>query len=208
MSNRAESVDRSAHPLFHAGGGGSIPTSALQLFIEETTYETAASLNAAWHSVLPRCDKGSMWRGFRAAFTATFEGRIYAVAIFSSPMAQAVDDGVTSELRRLAIAPDAPKNTASRVLAVMARLMRAKYPALHRLVSYQAEAVHEGTIYRAAGWTPTHRTPFSTWGKRSRRRPRSARQRAVTSDGFTYTPSARKPTQLVSDKVRWERNLT
>ncbi len=125
MNIRGESI-RVMHPLFQEGQGGSIPTSPLQLAVNDCRYEIAAKLNELWHSVLPRCDKGSMWRGFKAAFAATFQGQTFAVAIWSSPANQSVDDGVTCELRRFAISPDAPKNTGSRLLRVMARLLAKK----------------------------------------------------------------------------------
>lgn len=201
--SRAESI-RVMHPLFQAGQGGSIPTSALSLVISECRWEVAAGLNARWHSVLPVCDKGSMSRGMAKFYVAEHDGIAYAVAIWSSPVTQFQDDGKTIELRRLAISDDAPKNTASRMLAVMTRLLRRAFPDATRLISYQAVAVHAGTIYKAAGWFPTSLTKHSDWGTRKRRQPRSARQRANAVDGHVETPSTRRPPQVVSDKQRWE----
>ncbi len=204
--NRAESI-RVMHPLFQAGEGGSTPTSALSLVVDTLDFETAAKLNAAWHSVLPEMDKGSGKRGMAVCYCAYFDNLIYAVAIWSSPVNQTVDDGKTIELRRLAIAPDAPKNTASRMLAIMARLLKVRFPQCERLISYQATAVHAGTIYKAAGWTATSLTKFSPWGTRKRRPPRSAKQRAAAIDGYVNTPSTRRHPQVVSDKQRWERQI-
>jgi hypothetical protein len=199
--------ERISCPLFQAECGGEMPTSALQLKIRECSYEYAANLNRKWHSALPFCDKGSMWRGFKVAFCAEFSGVTYAVAIWSSPVNQTVDDGYTSELRRLAIASDAPKNSGSRLLAVMVRLLSAKYPILKRVISYQACDVHDGTIYKAAGWNPGPRTKFSPWGTRKRRKPRGWRQREYATFGHVVTPSTRKPPQTTSDKIRWEKDL-
>lgn len=206
MAFRADDVE-AAYPLFQEERSGSTPTSALQLKIIDVAWDCVARLNNDWHSALPQCDKGSMSRGFRSFFAAEFDGIIYAVAIWSSPVTQSVDDGTTAELRRLAISPNAPKNTASRMLAVMARLMKKRYPAITRLISYQATAVHKGTIYLAAGWTPTTLTKFRPWGTRPRRKPRSDKQRAEAVDGYVNTSSTRKPPQIISDKQRWEKQL-
>lgn len=76
--------------LFQVGDGGSLPTSALQLFVHRIDTEDALRLNAAWHSRLPRMLPQKEWL----------------------------------EMKRFAIGPDAPKNTASRMLAVMTRTPR------------------------------------------------------------------------------------
>lgn len=193
----AENI-RVMYPLLQAGKGGSIPTSALLLKIHEIDFDTAAKLNATWHSVLPEIDKGTGKRGMAVCYAAEFDNMIFAVAIWSSPVASAVDDGKTIELRRLAIAPDSPKNTASRMLAVMARLLAKRFPCVWRLVSYQAVSVHAGTIYKAAGWTDANYSKNPKWGTRKRRK---------RASGFRTAPSTRKPPQIVSDKIRWEKYL-
>jgi hypothetical protein len=58
-------------------------------------------------------------------------------------------------LRRLACAPDAPKNTASRFLNWMVRWFRKRCPERERCIAYQDCQVHRGTIYKAAGWRKT-----------------------------------------------------
>lgn len=154
MADRAEGA-RVAHPLFQAGGDGSTPISALQLRVLEIDMWTAAELNRAWHSMLPRTDVGNLLCGnMSVAYIAEFEGRHYAVAIWSQPIIRSVCDGATVELRRLAICAEAPKNTASRMLSVCRRMVKAKYPFLKRAVSYLAVDVHKGTIYKASGWRP------------------------------------------------------
>lgn len=203
---RADDVE-AAYPLFQEERSGSTPTSALQLRVTDADWNCVSRLNNAWHSALPQCDKGSMSRGFRSFFAAEFDGVIYAVAIWSSPVTQGVDDGKTAELRRLAISPNAPKNTASRMLGIMSRLMKSRYPTLTRLISYQATAVHKGTIYRAAGWLPTALSKFRPWNTRKRRAPRSDKQRSEAIDGYVNTPSTRRPPQIISDKQRWEKLL-
>jgi len=87
------------------------------------------------------------------------------------------------ELRRFAIAPDAPKNTGSRLLKIMAQLIQIIRPDARILISYQDTSVHKGSIYAAAGWKPVFRSKGHEWSCKSR--PDRAQQSAA-------------------DKVRWE----
>lgn len=178
-----------AHQLFQTGGGGSIPTSALDFYIEEIEMRLAKDLNSKWHSMLPRTDLGNLLCGnTSAAYAAKFDEYYYAVAIFSQPIIRAIaKDGKTIELRRLAICNDAPKNTASRMLSICRRLVKAKYPQMEKCVSYLAVEVHEGTIYKASGWIPV--------GKVSAARPQRKRGDRGRSTG---------PLQTFSPKQRWE----
>ncbi len=151
---RADSVVV-AFPLFQGEGGGSTPTSALCLEVEEINMRLAQELNAKWHSLLPRTDLGNLLCGSTSvSYGALFDNAWWGVAIWTQPIIRAVCDGATIELRRLAIHSDARKNTASRMLAVTRRLVKQKWPHLMRAVSYLAVDVHKGTIYKAAGWTP------------------------------------------------------
>jgi hypothetical protein len=203
--SRADSI-RVMHPLFQVGQGGSIPTSALQLRIEESPLQHAAELNKLWHSALPDLFLPTCNRDV-VSFVGTFDGRAFATAIWSGPVSNHHNDGITVELRRFAIAPDAPKFTASRMLGIMARLIAKRMPHIRRLISYQATAVHAGTIYKAAGWTAAHLSKNPKWGTRKRRAPRSAAQRAVAVDGLVPTACTRRPPQIQSDKVRWEKQI-
>ena len=116
MSPSGESI-RVVHPLFPVEGGGSIPTSPLQLHVGEVSVVKAIDLNALWHSRLPNVIRGNIDRNRHSiCFAAEHAGTFYASAIWSSPVA---GDLLTKgefwlELRRFAIANDAPKNTASR----------------------------------------------------------------------------------------------
>lgn len=191
MNNRAGGAVV-AHPLFQAGEGGSIPTSALHLRIEEIEMRIARDLNAKWHSMLPRTDLGNLLCGnTSAAYAAEFEGRYFAVAIFSQPIIRAIaKDGKTLELRRLAICADAPPNLASRMLAICRRMVKKKYPKMERCVSYLAVDVHKGTIYKASGWKPV--------GEISAARPQRKRGDHGRATG---------PLQTTSRKQRWEIDL-
>lgn len=184
MGLRAESV-RVAHPLFQEGGGGSSPTSALSLTVESISVERACELNRLWHSRLPVIEESNVFRNaMQCCFSATYGDLIYATAIWTSPVARMLNDGKTLELRRYAIADDAPKNTGSRVLAIMAKLIKSRFGSVCRLVSYQDTAAHAGTIYAAAGWAPAAKTSGRQWTCPSRHR------RAV---------------QSAANKVRWEK---
>ncbi len=152
-----------AFPLFQADSGGSIPTSALQLHFYRTDRETFKALNMRWHSVLPKI--GGLFG--RVYYAAEFDGHLYAVAMWSNPVARLNPQITWLELRRLAISDEAPKNTASRMLGWMARDIRKKFPLIVRLISYQDTSRHVGTIYKASGWVPNEtltRRP-RTWGQ-------------------------------------------
>lgn len=175
---------RVVHPLFQVEGGGSIPTSPLQLNIGWITVKLAIQLNELWHSRLPsftsppeRCK----------AFGAECGGIFYAAAIWSPPVATGLNYTGRYELRRLAVAPDAPRNTASRMLRIMRDLIVAKMPGVRILVSYQDTEVHTGGIYKAAGWKAVAKTQGGErWDMPSRRR---------------------RKIQTTAAKIRWELEL-
>jgi hypothetical protein len=113
----------------------------------------------------------------------------YAVAIWSSPIAanRMKDGDKLLELRRMAVAPDAPPNTASRMLSIMRRKIQTKFPDIIRLVSYQDTEVHKGTIYKASGWhIASTQTEAVDWSNETRKRAKA---------------------QSTAPKVRWEYSL-
>ena len=172
-------------PLFRGGRGGATPTSALQLTVSKCNVHRAIELNATWHSRLPVVDWSNVVRASPSiCFVAEHDDIAYASAIWSAPCARLLNGRNWLELRRLAIAPDAPKNTASRMLGIMRRMIEKELPQIVNLISYQDTEVHTGTIYKAAGWTMTDTSKSNTtWDWSGRRR------RAAQSD---------------SPKVRWE----
>ena len=107
-------------------------------------------------------------------YAAEFGNQIYAVAAWSNPVARLLPQRSWMELRRFAIAPNAPRFTASRMLAWMRRDIAKRFPAVEKLISYQDLKVHTGTIYRASGWkeaqnfTPRARG-WICWGNRPRK---------------------------------------
>lgn len=180
-----------AHPLFQEGGGGSIPTSALQLTIVRVGMRLAQELNREWHSMLPRTDLGNLLCGNTSqAYAAEFDGRYFAIGIWTQPIIASLCDGKTIELRRLAICKDAPKNTASRMLRIMRSMLAKDFPQIKRLVSYLAVDVHSGTIYKAAGWNPVGEVVAA---------------RPQRFSNVNKNTRATGPLQTTSRKQRWER---
>ncbi len=178
---RAESV-RVAYPLFQAEGGGSTPTSALQLQFREIDFRTAKALIRLWHSRLPRLTSPQC----RVSYSAEHDGIFFAVAVWRNPIARNLPQYEWIELNRMAVAPDAPRNTPSRMLAWMARDIRKRFPDVTRLVSYQDTSVHTGGIYRGSGWTPTVLGIGDDWVRKNR-----------TS----------KESQSTAPKQRWEKSI-
>jgi hypothetical protein len=174
-----------ARPLFQEEGDGVIPISPLQIIITKCNIKKAVQLNRAWHSRLPEIVN---WQAC-FSYVAEFGGRYWAVAIWGPPIARLFNGLGYLELRRMAIRDDAPKNTASRMLAVMTRFIKRDMPDTKKLLSYQDSAVHSGTIYNAAGWQPRgfRKGGALIWNNNVRKRNLS---------------------QADGDKIRWERDLT
>jgi hypothetical protein len=173
-------------PSNQTGEGGSIPTSALQLWVERIDTEIALVCNACWHSRLPRLGRGAVRIPF-PSFGAMYRDQLYAVAIWSNPVARLLPQREWLELRRLALAPAAPRFTASWMLGVMVRLIHRTMPHVTTLVSYHDTSVHCGIIYSAAGWTRDALTRGKDW----RTPARPGRPHAVS----------------LAPKVRWVRIL-
>ena len=171
---------------FQLEEGGSIPTSPLQFEIKEIGVRGACILNEKWHSRLPQIDWSNVTRNrYYICFGAMFDNCWLAVGIWSSPVNQSFDIDTVLELRRMAIAPEAPKNTASRMIRIMVALIRERLPSIKRFISYQDTEVHRGTIYKAAGWQAVDTIKYRPWNK--------TRQRAVS--------------QSNADKLRWEYSM-
>lgn len=164
---------RIVHPLFQPQGEIDEPTSPLQLHIAEISVDKAMELNQLWHSMLPRTQKGNLLRNkYAMFFGAEYDGIFYASAIWTSPVAgnRLKDGDRLIELRRFAIAPDAPAMTASRMLKVMRKQILAKYPDIIGFISYQDESKHTGTIYKASGWTAASKVENIDWTTATRKR--------------------------------------
>ena len=168
---------------FQLEEGGSIPTSPFQFKIKEMSARGACILNSRWHSRLPVLPWSNVVRShLYVCYGAMFNNEWWAVGIWSSPVNQAFDMDSVLELRRMAIAPEAPKNTASRMIKIMIALIRKRLPTITRLISYQDTEVHKGTIYKASGWENITVVTYRPWNK--------TRQRDNE--------------QSTADKIRWE----
>ncbi len=172
-------------PLFHQGREpADISTQSPHvLACEQCGLDLARSLNAQWHSRLPRFGTGFVRDQPFLCYAAHFQGYVYAVAIWSNPVARNLPQQEWLELRRLAISSDAPHCTASWMLGRMRRLIARGYSCITRLISYQDTEVHTGTIYRAAGWTAAYQSAGDDWDRPKRRRPAA---------------------QSTAPKIRWE----
>lgn len=195
MNNlRADDV-RVALPLFQEECGGSIPTSALQLHFEPIHHKTALALNEQWHSRMPRLSEWNVYTKHPSCYGAIHEGIYYAIAIWTTPISSQLDNGRNLELRRMAIHEDAPKNTASRMLGWMVRELKRNTKWDHAF-SYQDTAVHQGTIYKASGWNPTHLCKkgggWNTGGE---------------TRGVRRVVKSQPKSQSDAPKVRWEISL-
>lgn len=182
-------AERCYEPLF-AVTDPRPPEGAGDLTVDRCSPAFAVALNREWHSRLPHA-QDNPWR---FAFHAHFEDVTYGVALWHNPSARGLPQDWL-ELRRLAIAPDAPKNTATRMLGRMARWIKANTDC-PRLISYQDTEVHVGTIYKAANWTHAY---TSKARQRDRTKGLVARKRYRT-DANGVAPAG-------SEKYRWEYEL-
>jgi len=145
---------RDLMPLFR-NGNPLIPNSPKQLNVVSCKPYFACELNALWHSRFPVIHWSNVVRNRDyCCFIAIYDDFVYAVAIWSSPIAaNRMKEGISMlELRRLAIAPDAPKFTASWMLSAMRKKIKKSMLHIKTLISYQDTDVHSGTIYKASGW--------------------------------------------------------
>ncbi len=130
------------------------PAKATDLVVEPCPVYHARELVLRWHSRLPNVQKGPWMHAFRAHW----HGYTYGVALWHNPSARNLPQSWI-ELRRMAVAHDAPHCTASRMLGQMAKWFRVNKPECDRLISYQDVDVHTGTIYNAAGWDRAYFSP-------------------------------------------------
>ena len=163
---------------------------ASQLVCEPCPVEASRKCIALWHSRLP-ITQPSPWI---LSFAARDDERIVAVALWHNPSARNLPKEWL-ELRRMAVAPNAPHCTASWFLAAMAKWIWQYMPGVKRLISYQDTSVHKGTIYKAAGW---ERGAVSKARVRDRSKVRVGTNRAYRSNSNGVDVDG-------AEKVRWEK---
>lgn len=152
-------------------------------------------LNRLWHSALPNLPYRTAQWGDLVEPLAISDGQggVYAVSLVTRPIAAnrmrwPLDH--LAELRRLAVAPYAPKFTATRSLRLIRQSIKSGHPDICTLVSYQATDVHSGTIYKADNWTRDDPQTYQGWASHGD----SAKAGAMTQ-------------QNTSPKVRWRYQL-
>lgn len=181
-------LDRRLAPLLYPEEALA-PAKASGLVLVKADPLVARQCIAAWHSRLPRTQTGP----WRLAFVAHHDWTCFGAALWHNPSARGLPPDWL-ELRRLAIPPDAPPHTASWMLGAMRKWIRHHLPDVPRLLSYQDQAVHTGTIYRAAGWAPA----FESKARQRDRTPnRVGTRRAYRSDLNGSDPAS-------AGKTRWE----
>jgi hypothetical protein len=149
--------------------------------------DVAIRLNRLWHSVLPKVVRSNITRCSQwASFSADFDNHYFAAAIWTNPTARYLPVKEWLELRRFAISPDAPRNTASRMLSWMHFAIAAIFPNVSMLISYQDCDKHTGAIYRASGWKDTVKSfDHRDRGMRSGRK-RNLSQTTATKQRWEY----------------------
>lgn len=149
------------------------PETPKKFSLREIGVRHAMTFNQMWHSRLPVTSHSNMIRNKHFVFYgAEYKDHCFAVGMWTDPVAanRMSKDHVWLELRRLAIAPDAPKFTATWMLSKMIKAIKQKYPDVTRLVSYQDTEVHKGTIYAAGNWRKDSVSKFQEWETDKRKR--------------------------------------
>jgi hypothetical protein len=130
-------------------------------------------LNGLWHSRLPIIEWSNVVRNKHSiCFGARYNGELFAVAIWSSPVAanRMKNSDQILELRRFAISQNCPKNTGSRMLSIMKQMIFKHLKDISMLISYQDTQVHHGTIYKSSGWELVNVSKGTSWTNNSRKR--------------------------------------
>lgn len=114
---------------------------------------------------------------------------MFAASLWNNPSARTLPNSWL-ELRRMAVAPNAPHCTASAFLMAMVRQLR--HDGYRHFISYQDTQVHTGTIYKAAGW----RVEYTS-------KPRKRERGFSAARGRDYRKSINGEEPDVAGKNRW-----
>jgi len=150
-----------------------IPNSPKAMNLREVGINYAMEKNKEWHSRLPITNHSNMIRNaHKVFFGAEYKDHCFAIAMWTDPVAgnRMSKEYVWLELRRLAIAPDAPKFTATWMISKMIKDIEKRFNDVTRLVSYQDTEVHTGIIYKAANWKLDTVSKFQEWTTDDRKR--------------------------------------
>lgn len=125
-------------------------------------------------------------------FDGPSAGELAGAVIVGRPVAQALQDGFTWEVTRLACrGGEIDKNVASKLLGAAATAAFAR--GIRLLVSYTRKD-EDGTCYKAAGWVPVADVKGRGWdsGNKDQR----------------WLPGLYEPTTEIVDRIRWEKRPT
>jgi len=152
MENCADSI-KVTRSLFQVGKGGAVPTSAHDLQLQVITRNLACECYRKWHYLGDTLFLSSHDIG------VFYNGELLGCISFGEPNATDLKGYWNRhtqkgwlEIKRLALSPDCPKNSESRVIAISIRLLK-KMLTLKGIVTYADSGVgHVGTIYKASGF--------------------------------------------------------
>jgi hypothetical protein len=155
MSNRIQCTFRGDSLMeeqmtFQLSGGGSIPTSPLQYYIEPTDYNTAKWFVETWHY------SHRMPTGKNICFGVKRGGILYAVIVYGTGVNpyQAKFLGVKNciEIKRMCRVEPKGDYPLSRFINLTTKMLK-KGSSFDAVVAFaDPEQGHEGTVYKAAGY--------------------------------------------------------
>lgn len=152
------------------------PNSVSQLQMIESAVPLRSLYAAVTHDrqlVMQLIDQWHSWRnapqGWRVAFLFTDGVCIFGVSTFGRPVARLEDQETTLEHTRMALAPNAPRCSATRFMALSRKWIRDNMPEIKRLISYVPFDRFTGVTYRVDNWRTAYAYRHTThsWTNRS-----------------------------------------
>ena len=136
---------------------------ARSLIVRETPFTVTKPFLCQWHYLhcTPRTARLSLgiWHkeehkeSCRGGHTIVSEQLVGAI-LFGQPIARLEDQVHTMELTRMYLLDECGRNSESYCIGRAIRLLRTKFPEIHRLIAYSdLGAGHRGIVYAATGWT-------------------------------------------------------
>ena len=134
-------------------GGGSNPTSPLNMYVRQVRHDTAAALYAEWHYLKDTAFIATINMG------AYFDNILHGAISYGPPNATDMAGFYTRndqrhwwEIKRLAMTDAAPRCSESRFISVSLRLLRKLYKVIGVISLADDSVGHKGTIYKASGF--------------------------------------------------------
>lgn len=127
--------------------GGSSPTNTLQIYVKECRFSDIRHIFEQYHY------KGAhMGGGISVCYAAEQAGCIVGGMVVGKPRHQGKYPGLL-ELRRMALSESMPKNSESKFISIVVRLLQKKFPEVNGVLSYADGSVgHAGIIYKASNF--------------------------------------------------------